>query len=241
MLKHTILVAAVAGMVLGLVAGPAGATLISVTAYTGSNNQDNYGGNMSDLFSGEEITKTDPSDPSTWTADGGDHYSHEWQAGALQSGAVNNKIAWTAFDFGATVANLDDIYFWNIRQDSGQDARTILYNIYYCTGSPTVALPAAPTDDSTVDYDFSSPGWTLLNTGGTLTMPQKGGAPDPANQIISLGGISARYIAVEILTNAGSTSRAGLSEIAIVQIPEPATLALLGLGGLGLILGRKRR
>ena len=196
--------------------------VVDVVSYTGSNNWNNYGGNMSDLFSGEEITKVDPLDPATWTAGGG-AYTSEWQAAKLLSGAANNKIAWTAFDFGDTVSDLENIYFWNIRQGSGGNAQTLTYNMYYAT-SPTVAMPVAPTSSSSaVDYDFSSAGWILLNGGGVLTMPQRGSEPDPADQVISLGGISARHIGVEIITNRGSTSRAGLSEVAVTELVPTMT------------------
>ena len=205
-------VAAVAMAIVGSVVSSANAGLVTVTAYTGSNNKDNYGGNMEDLISGEEITKTDPDDPSTWTAGGGS-YKAEWQTGSQLSGATNGKIAWTALDFGSTVANLENAYFWNIREATAQPRRTVDYNIYYAT-SPTVALPAAPTGNTSIDYDFASGGWTSL-TSTPLVMPQRGAEPDPANQVVALGDISARYIGVEILTCAGATDRAGLSEVAI--------------------------
>jgi len=59
--------------------------------------------------------------------------------------------------------------------------------------------------------------------------------------VIPLGGIEARWLALDILSTRGSTHFVGLSEIQVLDvIPEPATVALLGLGALA-ARGLRRR
>jgi hypothetical protein len=85
-----------------------------------------------------------------------------------------------------------------------------------------VALPSRPNPGAYSvtgltpqgDYDFSSGGWTKFNTTGTLSAPKAG------NSIVDLSGVSARYIALEILTNHGDTyqgGRVGFLETAITR------------------------
>ena len=246
MFKHTILLAAVAGLVLALAAGSANAGIVSINAITGFHGGQ-YTGLLPDLITGTGMTKPDPLDPSTWTATPAG-YSDEWEATSLLNSATsaNSKIGWVAFDLGSSTAGLQKLYFWNLR-DGGGDRGTKNYNIYY-SNTPTVALPAMPGDRAlantgltpTGDYDFASGGWTLFNTSGSLSLTKATSVATGLGGIVDLGGISARYIGVEILTNWGTTrANVGLSEVALT--PEPATMALLGLGGLGLVLGRKRK
>jgi hypothetical protein len=87
-----------------------------------------------------------------------------------------------------------------------------------------VALPAQPAKNTYSntgrtpqgDYDFNSGGWTLFNTAGTLTATKAG------ISTVELRGVSARYLALEILTNHGDTyngGRVGFDEIAITAAP----------------------
>jgi len=242
MLKHTILVAAVAGLVLALAGtAQASAIIVPITAITGSHGGDYYGNGMISLIDGSGMTRPDVSDPSTWSCSE-TSYNQTLMSDFLVA-ALNSKLAWVALDLGATT-NVKELYLWNIRYQNGP-AGTQTYNLYYAN-SPTVSLPAQPgkaTYSTTGltpqgDYDFSSGGWTQFNTSGVLTLGKT------ADDVVDIRGIpSARYLALEILTNYGDNyqgGRVGFNELA-VAIPEPATMALLGLGGLGVLLRRKRR
>lgn len=228
----------VSGMALAVLvtAVAAQAGIVTVVSTTGHNNKDNFGGNMADMTSGSGMNQPDPNDPSTWTATS-NSFGDEWQSAALVAGGTNGKIGWTAFDFGSTVSGLESLYLWNIRENTAQGRRINQYNVYLAT-APTVALPAAPTDNSAVDYDFSSGGWTQL--GGTMSLAQRGATPDPANAVLDLGGASARYLAIEILSNFGDANRTGLAEIGVTWVPAPAALPA-GLAMLGLVAMRRRR
>ena len=139
------------------------------------------------------------------------------------------------FDFGSSTA-LDEIYIWNVSEATAQGRRVNTYNIYYAD-TPTVA-PASGNGNAaaSVDYDFSSGGWTQLGATRSLLQWANGTGADGQETL----GVSAQYIGLEFITYGGDASRVGLNEVVFTQVPEPGSLALLGLGGLMMIKRRRR-
>jgi len=218
------------------------ATVVPVTAISGHNNRDNFGGNLGDLTSGEEMAKGNVNDPSTWTTTT-NGFATQWQAWArLDSGTSNNgKIGWAALDFGTTTVGLQNLYLWNVR-DNPTTRGVNEYNIYYAN-TLGAALPAAPTSNTgTVDYTFSGAnGWTKFNASLLTLATANTTIGSGAEGTIALGGISARYVAIEIISAKGvdAAGRVGLGEMAVTVIPEPSSFLLGGLGAL-LLLRRRR-
>jgi hypothetical protein len=245
----------VAFATIALMVGVANAGIIPIVSMTGSNGGDRYANGYASLANGSGIDKSvDPDDPSTWTMSGSSYGDElmSWYFGGpdnssngtyLPNFGTNNKRAWISFDLG-TSQPLAMMYLFNNNYQGGPSG-TDTFNVY-TADTPTVALPATPNKQTFSntgltpegDYDFASGGWSMFNTAGVLTAPKAGVGT------VDLTGTSARYVAIEILTNHGDTyngGRVGLDEVAIMagEIPEPASLALFGLGGL-MILRRKR-
>jgi hypothetical protein len=188
--------------------------IISASGHNGGNGWND--GDLSDAYSTSGInTSADPNDPSTWVTTGND-WQDGWGASTqLNPGATaNSKIGWITFDLGSTVANLDKMYIWN-RRDQGNDEGVSSYKLYYAT-APTVAVPAPVAAGTEYgDYDFASGGWTL-HSSGNLTK-RNSSVGNGAENVLSLGGISARYVAIEILSSTNPDTRVGLDEVAITD------------------------
>ena len=211
-----------AGLLLALgLTSSANAAIAPIVSLSGSNGGDQYANGMGSMIDGSGMNQTDPSDPSTWTFDG-NHYSTEWMGWFFPTPAINDKLAWASFDLGESTS-LQDLYLFNNNYQGGISGVNE-YNLYYAD-SPTVALPAEPAKNQFSatgltpqgDYDFSSGGWTLFNTTGTLTAAQAD------TTVVDLSGVTAQYIAVEILTNHGDTyngGRVGFEEVAVTAAPE---------------------
>lgn len=206
------------------------AGLVPISSITGFSGGDSFtAGDFSPLTDGVGITKGNANDPSTWSNDGA-AYQQEWYDNHL-AGAANGKLGWVAFDFGSSRNDLQSLYLWNGNYQSGQ-LGAATFNIYYAN-TPTVALPAPPGPNSTVDYDFASGGWTQL--GATESLGAK------ADDAFDLAAIpSARYLAIEIMSTHGSDLRSGFDEAAITFVPAPAALPV-GLVMLGVFAARRRR
>ena len=242
-----------------VLAGSASANVVEVVAATAHNGgnwpstlghiSDSVNGNGSNtLGTGDHnpgMVLVDPNDPSTWTNTvNTNSWQHEWLGnGRLDaSTSANNKIGYFIVDFGSVVAGLENMYLWGSRYTSpGEDMRN--FNVYLAD-TPSVAIPAMPNSQAWVggsqaaaDYDFASGGWALL-TNNTLNSPSN---PYGVDLTIALGGASARYVGIEILTaeNTDPNDRVGFGQVEFTAIPEPGSLALLGLGGL--LVARRRR
>ncbi|MGA0900837.1 MAG: hypothetical protein ACO3SO_10575 [Luteolibacter sp.] len=234
-----------------LAIGSQAATVIPITDVFGHNERSNFAGTITDMIIGSGMNgygvdgnvgwPSGEGDPTTWSATN-DSYGNEWQSqGILDSGtSINGKIGWAVFDLGTVTSNLENIYLWNVRENNARAVNE--YNIYYAS-SPGLAVPHGPTGGSSnTDYDFSGSGWTKVN-GSTLNMSWRNTDGAAYNDVVSLGGTSARYIAIEIISNGvgttGDATRTGLAEVAITQIPEPSVALLSGLGVL-MLLRRKK-
>ncbi len=220
------------GVSIALTGISSAALIAPITANTKAFNESG-GGGISSLFDDNDnggssnFNKPDANDPSTWTASG-QEWQNDWQGNNPLTSATNNKVGWVTFDFGSA-AQLDQIFIWNISENTGQNRRVNTYNIYY-SNSPTVA----PASGSSVDFDFSSGGWTQIGSTKSLLQWSNGTGADGTETL----GVTAQYIGLEFITYGGGT-RVGLNEVAFTAVPEPSALMLLGLGGL--LFVRRRR
>ena len=225
----------------------ANAATVSPTIAYGHNNTNNFGGNITDVYNGSGMNGNPetggalPADIGSWVRDGA-HYQMEWQADHLLdiTTSMNGKMGWVILDLGATGA-IDDMYLWNGQQIGTSAMKD--FNLYYST-APTVPATQGPTSNSAADdYDFGVAAWTQVGT--TLTLGDGTGAAGAADGIFSLGGATGRYVALEMMSrHSGDTStggRIGFAEAGFTTVvPEPTTTALLGLGGLSLMLRRRK-
>ena len=153
-------------------------------------------------------------------------YQEEWMATYLKVGAtvtpgLNGKVAWACLDFGSKTP-LGMLYLFNTNYGGGTSS-TDQFNLYFAD-SPAIPLPAQPAKGTyattgltpQADHNFSGGGWTLFNTAAPLAATKAGITS------LNLPGVSARYLAIEILSNQGDTNsggRAGFDEIAITAAP----------------------
>ncbi|MGB1129536.1 MAG: sialate O-acetylesterase, partial [Haloferula sp.] len=193
--------------------GPTGT--IAIAEVFGHHEENNYDGVIGDMINGSGMNGNGQAGvpgwpagedaPDTWTTtDSG--YVSEWQSLRLLDPSTDGKVGWAIFDLGSEVAALEELYLWHVRENDGRYAKT--FNVYVAT-TPSVPVSHGPTSGSAVDYDFASGGWTLVNTGGALDGSYRG------NQVVALGGATARYIGIEILTNNGDSNRVGFAEVAV--------------------------
>lgn len=192
-------------------------------------------GSVSRLADGSGLTKTDLEDITTWGHD------TNWETGWQGNGTFPGTQAWIVFDLGAAVGGLESLYLWNVNEVNATNRGLNEFKLWYAT-APAVALPATQFGEQ--PYNFSSGGWAQLGTVHTLAIGT-GTAGLLYSGVYDLSGIpSARYVAIEAVSNYGSTIRTGLAEAVITSspIPEPATYAtFLGLLALGATAVRRSR
>jgi len=134
---------------------------------------------------------------------------------------------WVMFDLG-TEYQTDSMFFWN----------TFLGATSRGTSDMDVSFA------TTLDTSFATALITDSNWGSTVNLtPAEGVVVDSkgAGELLTYTSVSARYVLFEVNANHGDGSYVGMSEVRFIEaVPEPSTTALLGLGGLALILRRRK-
>ena len=215
MFKYTILFAAIAGLVFALSpAADAGVVIPSagITATAGST-WSSY--DPMNVIDGTALTGVYPDE------------THAVYTSAWLSGTYNTPYDWFRVDLGSPYL-LETMRVWNAEGPEG-DRGVNQVDIYYST------------DDTAPGDDFTDAKWTLLGTAGTQTF-SNGPHPDPTpvTDVIPMN-VTARVIGLDINSAWGDAYSPALRELQFIEVPEPATMALLAFGGLGVLLRRRRR
>ena len=134
---------------------------------------------------------------------------------------------WIVVDLGGSY-ELDYMKVWNGNDQWGWNVIGFDETAFYVAD---MADPGNPVDNAA--------NWALVTI---QILTQAPGTPDyDTPDTVDLLGMMGTHVALQSLTVTGvyGDDRAGLSEVQIYEVPEPATLSLLGLGIFGLI--RRKR
>lgn len=137
--------------------------------------------------------------------------------------------AWVEFEFNRNY-NLGETWVWNVVSIATRGMRNVQVH-YSTTGSTT--NPADWTKLGDFELDRCCP--------GPEPAPYQDRGPAEAQLLGDFGGASAKYVVItadDVDGNWGGCC-VGLNEI--IFIPEPASLVLLGLGGVALLRRRTRK
>ena len=126
--------------------------------------------------------------------------------------AGDGGIGWFKVDLGQTYT-LDHALLFNFNPDSlaGNESRgTSNAVIYYLDAASD---PNANNDENGNAFDPT--GWSMLNGGATQTFARApaGNVNQLVPDTINFGGVSARFVALDILSNHGHPNYVGLGEI----------------------------
>ena len=224
MCKMTLAVLCAAGLALGL-AGAAQASLITGVSAAASTEWEAYSGGpqrpasrttdnsgMSD--SGSPTTEnfsTDFATPPSPT-----HGKSETTSMWMSKEGVVVTDQWISFTF-STAQTIAEFAVWNYNE-ANYTNRSIKGLTVYAYDSSNALVGSLTTQ--------------FAQAGGTATEPGQSFVP-------STNWTNVKKVTFDVATNWGGNA-VGLGE-ARFYTPEPATLALLGFGGLGMLLSRKRR
>ena len=129
---------------------------------------------------------------------------------------------WMAFEFNEAKP-LDSLDIWNMG------------GWFYQGGYNQVVIETSTTGGATTGD------WSTAFSGNLAQAPNTDPFTGPTDSI-DMADVSAQYVVITALTNHGYSNNAyaGLAEIQFVLVPEPATLAVLGLAGVLCLIRRHR-
>ncbi len=156
-------------------------------------------------------------------------YTNQMWEGPSGGGANPGTVtgdSWIRFEFDQSY-ELEEMWVWNSNQLNSP------WSFGGTCGFNSVTIQYSTTGGT----DTSD--WTTL---GSYTFTQAiGDGNDTAGlQEADFSSASAMYVVLTAHSNFGSASTWGLSEVRF-YIPEPATVALLGMGGLALLRRKRKR
>ena len=138
---------------------------------------------------------------------------------------------WISYGFAGPVT-IKELTTWNFNDLSLLPAGIQEFQIRYTQDATTVALK---------DRTWSAPiGSDTLNPAAGSNYYESNTTIDAAD--VGLEGVVLTGLKLEVISTYGST-QAGLSEIHFegTEVPEPATMGLLAVGGIAMLRSRRRR
>lgn len=201
------------------------ATAISANAATISTSFEGDDGFTASLNNAFDVS----ANGATWKGGGSGNYHGIWSTGAANTGA---NVAIVCFDNNFLFVDVD-----------GSDALTSL-EFYEERLSPTGAgnILVQWTTDFGVDGSeaLGTAGWTTF-ADSDATISANGSSAMTFRSIdlaAETGG--AADVKIRFIGGAGTTNGILIDDVTIASVPEPSSTALIGLGGLALILRRRK-
>ena len=234
MRKHTLGLAALAGVVLCTSAETRAALITGVTVEEVSSQLSDYGRLAAESINGSGLTTTlgvsshDSNPENMWLSTG----NQGLQPADPHVAANDGQLAHIVYDLGASY-DVSSFRVWNYNEAGGDPAWTL-------RGAQNVQISVSETGAAGTFTAVTDP--ADLNT--TFTFLPGTGADGYLGQLFAFtDAFSGRYVRFDILTNyGGANSYTGLSEVQFddAPIPEPAGVALLALAGGAALLRRRR-